>query len=383
MMKSNLFNILKKELREMFRDKKSLSMMLVIPIMIPILVIGMSALFESQVNRDISEYNKIGFAYEMSDIEKELAKKTDIDVSTGTEKELKKDYENGDIDLYITKEGNKYIINGENNDTTTLATSLAESYFTVYKEYLQTEYLTNNNIKADDVTNIITVEQNIMEEDNFYADYIINYAFLFIIMAITVSATYPATDATAGEKERGTLETLLTFPIRSKDIIVGKFLSVSISSVITGIISLILMVIALLFAEDMFSIYEGVSLMLPASSLIFAFIVIVAYSLLISGLCIAIASKSKTFKEAQSALTPLTFIALFPGLIAFMIGLETTNLYALIPFLNYTLLFSDITSGNADALNIFLMLLSTIVIIVIVLFVIIRQYKSEKVLFSK
>ena len=382
-MKSNLFNILKKELREMFRDKKSLSMMLVIPIMIPILVIGMSALFESQVNRDISEYNKIGFAYEMSDIEKELAKKTDIDVSTGTEKELKKDYENGDIDLYITKEGNKYIINGENNDTTTLATSLAESYFTVYKEYLQTEYLTNNNIKADDVTNIITVEQNIMEEDNFYADYIINYAFLFIIMAITVSATYPATDATAGEKERGTLETLLTFPIRSKDIIVGKFLSVSISSVITGIISLILMVIALLFAEDMFSIYEGVSLMLPASSLIFAFIVIVAYSLLISGLCIAIASKSKTFKEAQSALTPLTFIALFPGLIAFMIGLETTNLYALTPFLNYTLLFSDITSGNADALNIFLMLASTIVIIVIVLFVIIRQYKSEKVLFSK
>ena len=43
-------------------------------------------------------------------------------------------------------------------------------------------------------------------------------------MAITVSATYPSTDSTAGEKERGTLETLLTFPIRSKDIIVGKFL---------------------------------------------------------------------------------------------------------------------------------------------------------------
>ena len=53
------------------------------------------------------------------------------------------------------------------------------------------------------------------------------------MMAITVSATYPATDTTAGERERGTLETLLTFPIKSKDIIVGKFLGVTVSSIIT------------------------------------------------------------------------------------------------------------------------------------------------------
>ena len=63
-MKNNLWNILKKELRELFRDKKSLAMMLIIPIFIPLLVIGMSALFESQVSKDVSEYNKIGFAYE-------------------------------------------------------------------------------------------------------------------------------------------------------------------------------------------------------------------------------------------------------------------------------------------------------------------------------
>ena len=54
-MKNNLWNILKKELRELFRDKKSLAMMLVIPIFIPLLVIGMSALFESQMNVDTNE----------------------------------------------------------------------------------------------------------------------------------------------------------------------------------------------------------------------------------------------------------------------------------------------------------------------------------------
>ena len=383
MMKSNLFNILKKELREMFRDKKSLSMMLVMPIMIPLLVIGMSALFEMQMSRDVSEYNKIGFAYTLDSAEKSLAEQTKIDVTEGTEKELKEQYEEGEIDLYITKEGNKYIINGENNDTTTMATSLAETYFSLYKEYLQTTYLAQNNIEASEVTNIITVKENISEEDNYFADYIISYAFLFIIMAITVSATYPATDATAGEKERGTLETLLTFPIKSKDIIVGKFLSVSLSSIITGIISLILMIVSLIVAGDMFSIYEDVNLMLSPASLIFGLITIVAYSFLISGLCIAIASKSKTFKEAQSALTPLTFVAFFPGLIAFMIGIENNTLYSLIPFLNFTLIFNDISSGTVNYLDIILMLISTVIIIVIVLFVIIKQYKSEKVLFSK
>ena len=230
--------------------------------------------------------------------------------------------------------------------------------------------------------NIITVEKTIKEEENFFANYITSYAFLFIIMAITVSATYPATDTTAGEKERGTLETLLTFPIKSKDIIVGKFLSVSLSSIITGIISLLLMIVSLLLVNDMFVIYEEANLMLSLESLLFAIIVIFAYSFLISGLCISIASKSKTFKEAQSALTPLTFISFFPGMIAFMIDISSSSLLSLVPFLNYTLLFNDIISGTVNLLYIFLMLLSTATIVVVVLAMIIKQYQSEKVLFS-
>ena len=381
-MKSNIFNILKKELREMFRDRKSLSMMLVIPILIPLLVLGMSALFEMQVNKPLEEYNQIGFSYKLSEVEKSIVEEVGIKVINDSPKKLEEKYNQGAIDLYITKKDSTYTIHGKDNDTTTYATSLVESYFATYKEYLQEEYLTQKQISPDAVTNIISIDKKIVEEENFFANYIISYAFLFIIMAITISATYPATDATAGEKERGTLETLLTFPIRSKDIIIGKFLSVSLSSIITGFISLLLTVISLVIANDMFSIYEDVTLMLSASSFVFAIVVIVAYSLLISGLCIAIASSCKSFKEAQSALTPLTFISFFPGMIAFMIEVKTTVLLACIPFLNYTLLFTDVTKGGINFLHIGCMLLSTIVIIVVVLKVIIKQYKSERVLFA-
>jgi len=381
-MRNNILHILKKELRETFRDKKSLSMMLIIPLMIPVLVIGMSAFFEMQMDKPVENYNKIGMAYETDEIEKSIIKEFQINAVYDTEKNLKKKYDNGEIDLYITKDNNKYIINGNDSDTTSYAINLVEPYIMAYKEYLQNEYLTKEDINADEVMNIITFEENITKNDNFFGNYITVYSFLFIIMAITISATYPATDTTAGEKERGTLETLLTFPIKSKDIIVGKFLSVSLSSIITGTLSFILTVISLVIANNIFEIYKGMNLMPTITSMIFSIIVIIAYSLLISGLCIAIASKSKTFKEAQSALTPITFVSFFPGMIAFMIDIETTTVLSLVPFLNFTLLFEDITNGDINYLNILLMLISTILIIVVVLKVIIKQYKSEKVLFT-
>lgn len=382
-MKNNLWNILKKELREMFRDKKSLSMMLVIPIFVPLIVLGMSALFEVQANKDIEEYNKIGFAYELSEEEKNIAKELNIEVNEGNEDELKTKYENDEIDLYITKDGNKYILNGNDSDVTTYAKTLMESYFNVYKEYLQSGYLQANNVNPNDVLNIITVEENITEEENMFVSYIRNYAFVFIIMAITVSATYPATDTTAGERERGTLETLLTFPIKSRDIIVGKFLAVTIASILTGIISLVLAIISVAIAQNAFSIYEGLNIMFSPISILLSVIIIIAYSFFISGLCIAIASSSKTFKEAQNALTPLTFISLFPGMIAFMIGVTGTPLLSIIPFINYVVVFTDTSAGNVDWLNIALMVISTIIYISIVLTYIIKQYKSEKILFSK
>ena len=382
-MKNNLWNILKKELRELFRDKKSLAMMLVIPVLIPLLIIGMSALFESQVSKEVSEYNKIGFAYEMTEEEKNIAEKMGIEIISGKEEELKQKYENGEINLYITKQDNNYKINTDGSDNSTFASNLMETYFNTYKQYLQQSFLQENNINPDKVLDIITVEENVLEQDNYFANYIKNYAFLFIMMAITVSATYPATDTTAGERERGTLETLLTFPIKSRDIIVGKFLGVTVSSIITGILSLVLAILSLMLTKNMFSIYEGMDVMYSPLTIVFAVIVIIAYSFFISGVCIAIASTSKTFKEAQSALTPLTFISFFPGMIAFMMGITTTPILSLVPFLNFTLLFTDINNGTINVVNIGLMAISTILYISLVLVHIIKQYKSEKVLFTK
>ena len=375
--------ILKKELREVFRDKKSLAMMLIIPVLIPLIIIGMSALFESETSTDVNTYNKIGFNYKLSDIELEILDSLEIDYSINDTDALEEEFNNQEINSYITKENNHYVINYDSaNIESSGSASLAESFLETYKSVLEENYLLNNNVDVSEFNNLLTYEEKTQEQQNYFANYIVNYAFLFILMAITVSATYPATDATAGEKERGTLETLLTFPIKSKDIIIGKLLSVTLSSIITGVLGLILSVLAILYVGNTYDIYSG-STLLNASIIIYALIIIIAYSIMISGLCIAIASMSASFKEAQSALTPLTFIAFFPGMIVFMIDISNNAILSLIPFINFSMIFTDVTNNNLNILYLILVFISTIVIITIVITYIIRQYKSEKILFNE
>ncbi len=375
--------ILKKELREVFRDKKSLAMMLIIPVLIPLIIIGMSALFESETSTDVNTYNKIGFNYELRDIELEILDSLEIDYSINDTDALEEKFNKQEINSYIIKENNHYVINYDSaNIESSGSASLAESFLETYKSVLEENYLSNNNVDILEFNNLLTYEEKTQEQQNYFANYIVNYAFLFILMAITVSATYPATDATAGEKERGTLETLLTFPIKSKDIIIGKLLSVTLSSIITGVLGLILSVLAILYVGNTYDIYSGTEL-LNAPIIIYALIIIIAYSIMISGLCIAIASMSKSFKEAQSALTPLTFIAFFPGMIVFMIDISNNAILSLIPFINFSMIFTDVTNNNLNILYLILMLISTIVIITIVITYIIRQYKSEKILFNE
>ena len=81
-------------------------------------------------------------------------------------------------------------------------------------------------------------------------------------------------------------------------------------------------------------------------------------------------------------MTPLTFITFFPGMIALIMNIKLTPVLSLIPFLNYNLIFQDIINNKYDIVNILCMFISTVVVIGIVLKIIIKQYKSERVLFE-
>jgi sodium transport system permease protein len=374
--------VLKKELKETFRDKKSLMMMMVMPIIIPIFIVVMGYIFESESADSVKDFNKIGFNYEFSEKEKELAKKYYIEPVVEEEQELEKGFEEGTIKIYMIKKDNVYTLHYKDNTSTAISYQLVTSMYSDYKTELQKEYLTNYGINSDDVIDIIKFEEVVPKEDSFIANYMTKMVFVYIVMAITVAATYPATDATAGEKERGTLETLFTFPIKSRDIIVGKYLSVSASSAITGLLSLFLSEIALIFIDKNIPMIHSYHLVFSIGTLLFMAFVVILMSLLISGLTITLASRSKSFKEAQSALSPLNIIVMLPGMYAMFTEAKSTLVTSLIPFVNIHFIFDEVISGKYNLFYVFVMIISTIVFIALILSLIIKQYKKEETLFS-
>ena len=382
-MTNNVLETIKKELRGIVRDKKSLLMMIVTPLMIPVFIFVFSLMYNDMMYSEETDTYTIGINYSMNNVEKELIKDVGLEVNNYSSKEeMETAYNEGNIDAYIILENNKYTIYcNDMSENSSMASYGIVSYLDGYNNYLAQNYLLGINANLNSVYNNINYDFEQITGSNDLVDLIINMGFIFVIMAITLTAVYGATDSTAGEKERGTLETFLTFPIKSNELILGKYLAISISCFVTSIISMVLTLSSLAICRGMFEIYNDVILNLNISSVLLVFIIMICYSLFISGLCIAIASFSKSYKEAQSALTPLSMLVMIPMFFD-MFGIIMNPLLSLIPVVNHSLLINDIVCGNANIFNIIIMFASTILYVVLIIYYITKQYKSEKILFS-
>ena len=386
-MNNRILITIKKELRGIIRDKKSLMMMLVTPILIPIFILLFSYMYETMLDKDESTntYN-IGVNYTYTKEEKKSLKELNLNIKQYKSKnELQDSYKKGKIDLYVIKSNNNYkIYENESNQNSIYATSIYTKYLDSINKYLGDTYLDSINASKDKVYNNITYEYKKLEGKNDFVNQVISTGLMFVVMAITLTSIYSATDATAGEKERGTLETLLTFPIKKEELLTGKYLAITISCIITTILSLILTVLSLKISSNIFSFYKDAVININMTTLLLALIIMISYSFFISGACIAIASFSKTFKEAQSALTPLSFTVMIPMFLE-ILDIKLNSCLSLIPVISHTMLLEQVicnTLTTTTIINIFLMFTSTILITIIIIKIITKVYKSEKILFS-
>lgn len=378
----NIKITIKKELRAIIRDKKSLLMMALTPLFIPLFVILMAYVYDFMTREEENIYS-VGVNYNLSDIENDITSQNSLDIIYYSNvSDMESAYENGEIISYIVKEDNNYTIyNNSQSEDGSYVGMYITSYLESYNTYLGQMYLINNNMDPSLVYSNISYNTVELEGDSIMASQVINMAIVFTIMAMTLTSIYGATDLTAGEKERGTLETLLTYPIKSSELIIGKFLAIVISCIITLVISIILCVGSLLFVRYNFVILKDITMNINVTTILLMFVILFTYAFFISGLCIAIASQSKSFKEAQSALTPVSLVICIPMFMQ-MLDVKLGSYLALIPILNHSFVLNDIFAGNISAVNIILVVVSSIVYSLILVWVIIKEYKSEKILFS-
>ena len=380
--RSMMFEIIKKEIRDVIRDKKTLLMMIVVPLILYPLMFGLIITLEdSMINADESEYNKIGFAFETDKALDTVIEELEIQKIKGTENELKEKFDKGEIDAYITLNNKEFTIYYTEGNTYGQATlQMAYELIEGYKKAIQSQMLTEEGLIPDEIFNVYTVETKDVSEKDAYTQMMLGMVPTFILMTATLTAVFAAIDMTAGEKERGTLETLLTFPLKNGDIIGGKFIATTICTVVSSVVGFLSMYGVLFYLSKNLDSFKGMEL-LTTQSILLAIIMFIVFAMLISAIAIVIASKAKSFKEAQNSTQPLAFISIIPMFLS-MMGTKLDSTLALIPFVNVNLLLSDIISNTVNIQYFIITIIANIVFIFIVMKAVIKLFKSDKILYS-
>lgn len=383
MNKNNILITCKKELRSIFRDKKTLLYIFCFPFFIALFVFLLGYMEESSSTE--SKNYKFGINYDLTEIEETLFKELNIDYkSYKSLDDMKSDYDNKKIDLYITKENEKYYIYTDTNISGMTVSSLAMSYFDQYNQIIGDSYLVSEGYDPleiyDNVSyEVLNVEGEELDSNKFMIDMVVNMSFTYVIMAIVLAAVNMATSAIATEKEHGTLETLMTLPTTVNELLLGKYVASVIIGFIASIIGLLLTVVSLYLGKVMFTCYEGVSI--SFISVMIGIVICFVASLIISSIALLLTSSAKTYKEAQAAGQILTFVCVVPIFLMY-VDVKITSLIYAIPILNYINILMEMFAGKIDILHLVITILSTIVYSIILLIIMFNKFKSDEVLFG-
>lgn len=202
-----------------------------------------------------------------------------------------------------------------------------------------------------------------------------------IVILIFVGAMHSAVDITAGEKERGTLATLLVSQLSRLEIVLGKYLTVITLSFTSMLLGLIGLSIAFLTPAYAFGELSLIKINLSLYSFFLFFLVLAPLVGLASSILLLVGIFARNNKEASTYVTPIYMGAIFLGMISLSQGTELSEVMFFIPILNNSVAFKELLMGIIDWGHILSTLFSNIVIALIALLFAARLFSRENVLF--
>ena len=199
-----------------------------------------------------------------------------------------------------------------------------------------------------------------------------------LLCALVMSGFYPAIDVTAGEKERGTLQTLLCAPVRPLEVVLGKYGVVSIFTLGGTLVNLGAMGLAIvgIAGGAVGRVHVSVGVLLAV------FAALVPLALLVSAMLVAVGVMARSFKEGQNYLTPLLLGVMVAAHAAMVPGLELTPGLATVPLVNVALLLRELLTAKVSAGIFGVVFTSTLAWAVVGLLFAARVFESEQVLLS-
>ncbi|OJT24868.1 hypothetical protein BO221_10715 [Archangium sp. Cb G35] len=199
-----------------------------------------------------------------------------------------------------------------------------------------------------------------------------------LLCALVMSGFYPAIDVTAGEKERGTLQTLLCAPVRPLEVVLGKYGVVSIFTLGGALVNLGAMGLAIvgIAGGAMGRVHVSVGVLAAV------FAALVPLALLVSAMLVAVGVMARSFKEGQNYLTPLLLVVMAAAHAAMVPGLELTPGLAMVPLVNVSLLLRELLTAKVSAGIFGVVFTTTLAWAVAGLLFAARVFESEQVLLS-
>ena len=384
---NTIITIIKKELRRFFTDKRMLMGMFLPGILIFCIYNIMGDIISKEAN--INQFN-ISIVNKPTEIFDELlnVEEWNIHIEELSKEEALDKIKNKELDLYIVYSNNFYekMINYIPIDNTTQPevevyyNSTSESSNLIYNYYINALNIIESNLTNKfDVNNRNDVSYDVASNEDMTIHVITSMLPLLLMTFLFTGCMAICNESIAGEKERGTIATLLITPAKRSHIVIGKLLSLGITGLCSSLVSfigLILSLPSLLGTEFSFEAYSFSTICL----MLFLIIVTV---LMFTTILMIISTYSKSVKEASSYSSPLMIIIMLIGVTNMMNTVSATNslMYA-VPIYNIVQCLIEVFSLSVNPLHFLICIISNMIYIYLGGIVLIKMFNNEKIIFN-
>ncbi|NCO24825.1 MAG: ABC transporter permease, partial [bacterium] len=250
-----------------------------------------------------------------------------------------------------------------------------------YEKEIISQRLSMMHLKEEFIRPLILQTENVASPQKVTGSLLGVLLPYLIVILIFVGAMHTAVDITAGEKERGTITTLLVSQINRLEIVLGKCFAVMLISFISMVLGLIGLTLAFLSGTSIMGGIEGVEFGISFSTIFLLFLVLLPLVGLASAVLIMVGIFARNIKEASSYITPIYMLTIFLGVISISQGIELSGKMFLVPVLNSSFVFKEILMGKIYWSHIITTFSANMVIATLALLGATRLFTKEEVLF--
>ncbi len=400
---NKILTIYWKEMKEVLRDRKTVIFMIVLPtVIIPVLFNFMFKFIEKKEKEAATERIKIAILHEESipGLTRAFRENAGFEFVTGIREaeELKPAIRNGDIKvgLVFPTDGAELLETRQkveisayyNNASLTSRViprtrNVLETFSSQVRKLRFEELGVTGSLEREALIEpAALVSYGIAEEREIWGERIGGFLPYLFIAFCFLGAYFPAIDIGAGEKERGTLETLLLTPVPRAFVVLGKFMVVFTSGIIAALLCVVSMGVWIgLKGEGQAHVLGKILSAISPFDFVFMGLILLPMAAIFASALLSISIYAKNFKEAQSYAAPLQFFCILPAVLALLPGVDLNWTWAMVPITNISLAIKELVKGTIDYNMLAIIFGSTTVFAGAALFFCVQWFKREEVLF--